>query len=72
MKGGGKERGTKMDERHWQRRVVGHRERLRHKFLEHGLQKLTDEEIIELLLTLATPRRDCKQTARQALRRICR
>ena len=54
----------------WQRRVRGHRERLRQKFLRHGLEKLADEEIIELLLTLATPRRDCKQAAREALRRF--
>jgi DNA repair protein RadC len=42
----------------------GHRARLRQKFLEHGLVKFTDEEVLELLLTLATPRRDCKQQAR--------
>ncbi|MBI5178028.1 MAG: DNA repair protein RadC [Nitrospinae bacterium] len=46
---------------------AGHRERLRKKFLEHGLDKFTDEEIVELLLTFATPRRDCKQQARQAM-----
>jgi len=45
----------------------GHRGRLRKKFLEHGLEKFTDEEIIELLLTLATPRSDCKMPARKAL-----
>ena len=45
----------------------GHRERLRSKFLEHGLEKFTDEEIVELLLTLATPRRDCKIPARKAM-----
>jgi DNA repair protein RadC len=63
-------RGTKMDKKDWQKRVAGHRERLRQKFLIHGLEKLTDEEIVELLLTLATPRRDCKQIAREALRRF--
>jgi DNA repair protein RadC len=42
----------------------GHRARLRDKFLAHGLGKFTDEEVLELLLTLATPRRDCKQQAR--------
>lgn len=57
-----------MDASDWRNRVAGHRERLRQKFLDHGLEKLTDEEIIELLLTLATPRRDCKQIAREALR----
>ena len=51
----------------WQKRVAGHRERLRQKFLMYGLEKLTDDEIVELLLTLATPRRDCKQIARAAL-----
>ncbi|MEE8484767.1 MAG: DNA repair protein RadC [Nitrospinota bacterium] len=48
----------------------GHRERLRTKFLEHGLEKFTDEEIAELLLTLATPRKDCKQPAREALKKF--
>ncbi len=48
----------------------GHRGRLRKKFLEHGLEKFTDEEIIELLLTLATPRSDCKIPARKALARF--
>ncbi len=43
----------------------GHRARLRDKFLAHGLEKFTDEEVLELLLTLATPRRDCKQQARR-------
>jgi len=49
---------------------AGHRERLRTKFLQHGLEKFTDEEIIELLLTLATPRKDCKQAARAAMKRF--
>ena len=43
----------------------GHRARLREKFLTYGLTKFTDEEILELLLTLATPRQDCKQQARR-------
>ncbi|UCG13452.1 MAG: DNA repair protein RadC [Deltaproteobacteria bacterium] len=59
-----------MNKRDWQRRAAGHRERLRQKFLKQGLEKLTDEEIVELLLTLATPRRDCKMIAREALRRF--
>lgn len=48
----------------------GHRERLRRKFIEHGLDKFTDEEIVELLLTFGTPRRDCKQMARQIMGRF--
>ncbi len=43
----------------------GHRQRLRDKFLEYGIDAFTDEEIIELLLALGTPRKDCKLQARQ-------
>ena len=49
---------------------AGHRQRLRDKFLHHGLEKFTDEEIVELLLTFGTPRRDCKQAARRLLKRF--
>ncbi len=45
----------------------GHRERLRDKFLTHGVEKLTDEEVVELLLTFGTPRKDCKDAARALL-----
>lgn len=48
----------------------GHRQRLRDKFLAHGLVKFTDEEVLELLLTLATPRQDCKRQARGLLKRF--
>ncbi len=46
----------------------GHRQRLREKFLKGGLSGFLDAEIIELLLTLGTPRRDCKAPAREALK----
>jgi DNA repair protein RadC len=46
----------------------GHRRRLREKFLKGGLSGFLDAEIIELLLTLGTPRRDCKAQAREALK----
>lgn len=45
----------------------GHRERLRDKFLSSGLSGFHDYEVIELLLTLATPRKDCKEAAKDAL-----
>lgn len=48
----------------------GHRMRLREKFLIGGLKGFMDYEIIELLLTLGTPRRDCKSQAKEALRRF--
>ncbi len=46
----------------------GHRGRLREKFLKAGLSAFLDYEVIELLLTLGTPRRDCREPARRALR----
>ena len=45
----------------------GHRQRLRGKFLNSSLEGFHDYEIIELLLTLGTPRKDCKQSAKEAL-----
>lgn len=45
----------------------GHRRRLREKFLKAGLEAFLDQEVVELLLTLGTPRRDCKEAARAAL-----
>lgn len=46
----------------------GHRARLREKFLASGLSGFLDYEVIELLLTLATPRKDCKDAAKAALK----
>lgn len=45
----------------------GHRKRLRERFLQSGLDGFLDYEIIELLLTLGTPRKDCKQPAKEAV-----
>lgn len=59
-----------MDAKERARRLEGHRERLRGKFLERGIEALTDEEVLELLLTLGTPRRDCKPMARAAIGRF--
>lgn len=47
---------------------AGHRDRLRRKFLNGGLAAFLDYEIVEMLLTLGTPRRDCKRPAREALK----
>ena len=46
----------------------GHRGRLRDRFLQNGLDGFLDYEVVELLLTLATPRRDCKQQAKAAIK----
>lgn len=47
---------------------TGHRKRLRERFLQSGLEGFLDYEIIELLLTLGTPRRDCKQMAKDIIK----
>jgi len=49
---------------------AGHRGRLRQRFLEAGLDAFLDYEVIELLLTLGTPRRDCKDAAKAVLKRF--
>jgi DNA repair protein RadC len=46
---------------------AGHRKRLRERFLQSGLDGFLDYEIIELLLTLGTPRKDCKQPAKEVI-----
>ena len=56
-----------MDNKKWQQKGAGHRQRLRDKFLERGIDALSDAEVIELLLTFGTPRTDCKEPARAAL-----
>ncbi len=45
----------------------GHRSRLRKRFLQSGLDGFLDYEIIELLLSLGTPRKDCKRSAKEAI-----
>ena len=45
----------------------GHRGRLRDKYLKYGIKKLTEDEILELLVSFGTPRKDCKLTARAML-----
>jgi DNA repair protein RadC len=48
----------------------GHRKRLREKFLRSGLSGFHDYEIIELLLTLGSPRRDCKPQAKEVIKKF--
>ena len=56
------------DVKEWKKRVEGHRERLRQRFLMHGIDALTDSDVVELLLTFGTPRQDCKERSRTLLR----
>ncbi len=48
----------------------GHRKRLRERFAQHGLEPFQDYEAVELLLTLAIPRKDVKIPAKLALEKF--
>jgi len=47
---------------------LGHRQRLKKRFADHGLDSLQDYEVLELLLGYAVPRRDVKPAAKELLR----
>ena len=49
---------------------AGHRERLKTKYLTHGLDSFTDVEAIELLLFYAIPRRSTNELAHALLNRF--
>lgn len=49
---------------------AGHRERLRKRFLDNGFSGFHDYEIIELLLTINTPRKDCKPVAKEMMKKF--
>lgn len=53
----------KPDEPHY----LGHRKRLRNRFIKSGLEGFAEHEVIELLLTLAIPRKDVKKPAKGLL-----
>ena len=48
----------------------GHRQRLRERFLKSGLAGFAEHEVVELILTLAIPRRDVKGPAKALLARF--
>lgn len=48
----------------------GHRKRLRQRFIDGGLEGFHDYEVIELLLSLNTPRKDCKESAKALLKQF--
>jgi DNA repair protein RadC len=49
---------------------VGHRQRLRERFLASGPDSLPDYELLELMLFMAQPRIDTKPIAKELLRRF--
>src|SRR5215510_4098804 len=58
--------GTMQKELHY----TGHRRRLRERFAQSGLEGFADYEVVELLLTLAIPRSDVKQPAKELIARF--
>ena len=59
-----------MDTEEWKKKGEGHRKRLREKFEQGGLERFSDEEVVEFLLALGTPRKDTKLQAREALKKF--
>ncbi len=49
---------------------VGHRRRLRERFINAGFEGFGEHEVVELLLTLAVPRGDTKPAAKALLERF--
>lgn len=49
---------------------LGHRERLRQRFLLGGGRDMPDYELLELLLTIAIPRRDVKPLAKELIKKF--
>ena len=49
---------------------LGHRDRLRRRFLLGGGRDMPDYELLELLLTIAIPRRDVKPLAKELIRKF--
>ncbi len=57
------EKSLKRDKPHY----LGHRQRLRNRFLQGGPRALQDYELLELLLTFAIPQADLKPLAKQLI-----
>ena len=49
---------------------LGHRSRLRERFLKSNGKDMADYELIELLLTYVIPRRDVKPIAKELIRKF--
>ena len=50
--------------------LIGHRERLRERYLKTGFSGFAEHEILELLLTLCIPRKDVKGIAKALLKKL--
>jgi DNA repair protein RadC len=68
---------TPSDKEHFLKKIgpkephyYGHRLRLRERFLKSGLAGLADYEVVEMLLTLAIPRKDVKERAKALIKQF--
>ncbi|HEC93190.1 MAG TPA: DNA repair protein RadC [Candidatus Atribacteria bacterium] len=46
---------------------IGHRNRLRKRFMNHGIESLQEYEVVELLLTFSIPYKDVKPIAKELI-----
>ncbi|MBI4050008.1 MAG: DNA repair protein RadC [Candidatus Doudnabacteria bacterium] len=60
----------KTKEKYKKHKGEGHRGRLRERFMQSGLDAFLDYEIVELLLTLGTPQQDCKDRAKELIKKF--
>ena len=49
---------------------LGHRKRLRDRFLRVGFAGMAEHAVVELILTLAIPRKDVKKPAKELLKQF--
>ena len=49
---------------------LGHRQRLKNRFLKSGAEAMQDYEFLEILLFLAVPRRDVKPLAKDLIKKF--
>ncbi|MEG0730086.1 MAG: UPF0758 domain-containing protein, partial [Cetobacterium sp.] len=52
--------------------MVGHRERLRERYLKGGYDAFQDYEVVEMLLTICIPRKDVKSIAKELINKYKR
>lgn len=50
--------------------MEGHRERIRQRYIEGGINGLLEYEVLELLLSYIIPRKDCKKNAKELLEKF--
>ena len=59
-----------MENKKPQPHYLNHRNRLRKRFMEHGIDGLQNYEIIELFLTFAIPQKDVKEQAKEIIQKF--